>query len=309
MPVLCFGQSYSDYISEGVKKGENGDYNGSLNEFNKAIELEPDSSLGYYYRGISKENSSDFKGAIADFKKFIKFEPNFSDVYINLGSSYQELKEYDNAFNSYSKSIELNPQNPKGYYYRGMLSFNGPTESINDFSKFIELEPYLMTGYQKRAFAFEGVKDYRSALIDHNRAILVEPTNSDGYYQRGMYLMLLWANDSLTEDEILSFSNLNRKEILLAASADFTVALQFQNNPYYTYKIYMKRGLTMELLNSLDNALADYDMAIDLDSENPEAYLKIAVINKYRGVDFCDYYLKSIDLGGEIDSNMERECK
>ncbi len=45
------------------------DYQGSIADFTKAIELDPDGVLAYLDRGVSKENLGDLVGACEDWKK------------------------------------------------------------------------------------------------------------------------------------------------------------------------------------------------------------------------------------------------
>jgi Flp pilus assembly protein TadD len=44
-----------------LAKLNRGDFNGSINEFNKAIAINPDNPVAYYNRGVAKINFKDFK--------------------------------------------------------------------------------------------------------------------------------------------------------------------------------------------------------------------------------------------------------
>lgn len=43
-PLICFGQTPLDFFNSGIVKDSLHDYKGSIAEFTKAIELEPDNT-------------------------------------------------------------------------------------------------------------------------------------------------------------------------------------------------------------------------------------------------------------------------
>ena len=62
--TLAYAITAKDYYNSGVQKGESGDWNGAIGDFNKAIELAPNDTEVYYNRGIAKGALGNYKGAI-----------------------------------------------------------------------------------------------------------------------------------------------------------------------------------------------------------------------------------------------------
>ena len=52
--TLAYAKTAEDYFYSGVKKGESADYKGAIQDFNKVIELNPNSAAVYYGRGLVK---------------------------------------------------------------------------------------------------------------------------------------------------------------------------------------------------------------------------------------------------------------
>lgn len=75
------------YHSKGLGKFELGDDKGALQDFNKAIELDPKYAEAYYARGLEKEKLGNNSEALKDFNKADK-----------LGDSkaYEEIKKIQN---------------------------------------------------------------------------------------------------------------------------------------------------------------------------------------------------------------------
>ena len=54
IPVLALAQTAEDYYDRGIAKNELGDHKGAIQDYNKAIELNPNYALAYYKRGNAK---------------------------------------------------------------------------------------------------------------------------------------------------------------------------------------------------------------------------------------------------------------
>jgi len=63
-----------DYIDSGFTKYKAKRYREAIQDYNKAINIEPNNSLIYYYRGYAKEFSNKYDDAIADFNKALELE-------------------------------------------------------------------------------------------------------------------------------------------------------------------------------------------------------------------------------------------
>jgi len=72
----ALGDGALDDYHSGLAKGKNGDSDGAIADFNKAIELKPDFAEAYIGRGIMKRAKGDLDGALADFNKAIQFKPD-----------------------------------------------------------------------------------------------------------------------------------------------------------------------------------------------------------------------------------------
>jgi tetratricopeptide (TPR) repeat protein len=86
----------------------------ALEEVNKAIELDPKSSLNYLSRGIGNYYLPAALGggvdaAIQDFQKAIALEAKSSDAHLWLGIALRRLNRNEEARQAFEKAAELNP--------------------------------------------------------------------------------------------------------------------------------------------------------------------------------------------------------
>lgn len=151
---------------------------------------DPNKSLStssqYNLRGLKKANSGDFKGAIEDFNKAIEINPN-GQVYYNRAYSKSMIKDFNGAILDYDKTIELKYRLAKAYFERGFCKdqLNNPEGAIEDYTKAIETNNKYADAYNNRAFTKLKQKNYKAAIKDFDKAIRLRPDFAAAYVNRG----------------------------------------------------------------------------------------------------------------------------
>jgi tetratricopeptide (TPR) repeat protein len=106
--TLC-GQMISGAGLAGLKYGKC-----ALTAVNKAIELDPKSSINYLSHGVGNYYLPAALGggydlAIADFRKAIELNGKNADAYLWLGIALRKVNQPEEARKALAKSLELNP--------------------------------------------------------------------------------------------------------------------------------------------------------------------------------------------------------
>lgn len=138
------------------------DYQGALDDFNKAFEIDSLYEGEYFKRGFSKYHLDDNLGAIEGYNRDLKNNPNSTGLYYFI-ARYQ-AKDFANAIEDFKKAIIANPNDGNAYEYRGMCKINlGLVEGCLDIIKakklgctFAEGDFKLNCGYESD----EGNDDY-----------------------------------------------------------------------------------------------------------------------------------------------------
>ena len=86
----------------------------AFNAVNKAIELDPKSSMAYLSHGVGNYYLPPALGggmevAIKDFRRAIELNPKNADAWLWLGIALRHEKQPDEARKAIAKSVELNP--------------------------------------------------------------------------------------------------------------------------------------------------------------------------------------------------------
>jgi len=90
--------------------------------FTKAINKDPNQPADVYYaRGYTYQESGAYWQALEDYKKAIELNPDLAGAYQNSGNCYYALKDYEKALDCYGKSEKLQPDDSTVYYARGFV--------------------------------------------------------------------------------------------------------------------------------------------------------------------------------------------
>src|SRR5882672_6459236 len=72
-----------------------------------------------YYRGDGYRSTGEYDRAIQDFDRSIQLNPNSASTFINRGLAYKKKEQYDRALQDYDKAINLDPRAEIAYDNRG----------------------------------------------------------------------------------------------------------------------------------------------------------------------------------------------
>src|SRR5947208_2821454 len=139
--------SDGDLVNRGIEKAKNGDLDGAMTDFNRAIDLNPKDDAPYYNRAQARRMKNDTAGAIADYTRAIELGSTNPAAYNNRGNARAENKDRDGAIADYTRAIELKPDYARAYYNRAVAKkdkgdANGAAE---DFKRARQLDPKLVS--------------------------------------------------------------------------------------------------------------------------------------------------------------------
>ncbi len=169
--------------------------------FSDVIEKYPETGIAYNNRGNVRRDQNDFQGALEDYNKAI--ELNYSDAYNNRGILRNKMNDYKNAVEDFNRALRGTSDREKAYYNRGIAKLNLEDFSgaVEDFSKAIEINPQYSDAYNNRGFVkYEKLSDFAGAVNDFDVAISLTPADPDIYYNRANAKMLAGNHESAIMD-------------------------------------------------------------------------------------------------------------
>jgi hypothetical protein len=115
-----------DHLTQASSYIRQGNYDLAIEEYSKAIALDPQDAFAYYNRGyIYRQHKRDYDRAIDDFDQAIALDPesaNFNaNVYFNRGKAYASKGNIDQAIADIERAIELSPSAGSAQVYESAL--------------------------------------------------------------------------------------------------------------------------------------------------------------------------------------------
>jgi len=101
-----------------------GQMDAGIDEYNKALEINPNLAMAYRFRGFAYARKRLYDKAITDYTKALEINPRLTSAYYNRGLAYQINGQYEKAISDFNKAIELNPRLAEAYYNLAIVCFN-----------------------------------------------------------------------------------------------------------------------------------------------------------------------------------------
>lgn len=149
---MIFSQNKAEaekLVNEGVAYHDKGDYDGALNKYNKALELDKENLLALAEKAFTLNALKEYDQSIAVCKEAIEKHPNensLKNVYVTYGNALDELKKTDEAFAIYDEGLKIFPD-----YYQ--LHFN-------------------------KGITYSSIRKYDEAILSFQQAILTNPKHA-----------------------------------------------------------------------------------------------------------------------------------
>jgi tetratricopeptide (TPR) repeat protein len=97
--------------------------------------LDPGDAEAYNSRGNAYNDKGDYNRAILDFNKAIDMSPNSAIFYYNRAEAFRKKDDFGNAITDYSTYLRMMPEDGDGYFYRGYCysKIGNNTQALSDF--------------------------------------------------------------------------------------------------------------------------------------------------------------------------------
>jgi tetratricopeptide (TPR) repeat protein len=177
-----------------------GDRDGALSDANRALQVDPKSTVGYLLRARIRLDRNQIAQAFPDIERALAIDPKRAEAYYWRAQANRKAGELAKALKDADKALELDAKDWEGFLLRGLIKAeNGrPRDGLADVDRALQLKPDDGDAHGARALLLMGIEDYDTALKHANRAI--ELKDEQGLEIRGLIFLRLGEVDQAITD-------------------------------------------------------------------------------------------------------------
>jgi tetratricopeptide (TPR) repeat protein len=149
--------------------------------------------------GVALSRAGNYDQSVESFNKAIAINPKCQDCFYNIGFAYAQKKEYDKAEENYKKALEAKPDYAEAYnglanIYNAQRKFDQAAEASAKASQLSAAAPGALQGGNADSLYNEGVILWNGGKIADAKAkftaaIAANPNHGESHFQLAMALV------------------------------------------------------------------------------------------------------------------------
>ena len=280
-------------------------------------------SSQYTEAALKLQSEGKYDEAIEQYVKAIELNPTDPKLHYNVGTAFQAKEDYEHAEKAYKKSLELDLNNEKAKNALEVLTRQVNDKKVQELSlRAIELQnagnyqqaisTYLAAIsiklndgalYYNLGTAYQANGDLNNAQIQYQKAIDIDKNNQT--YLNSLKLLKIELANPLIQSAI----NKQTMNDLPGAIADYTKALEYAPDDAQTY---FNLATAYQANNQVDQAIQSYNKADQLDLKGQaDAFYFLGTIyeerkNNKTAIENYLKYLQNAPIGTYVQDTKTR---
>ncbi|WP_405956054.1 tetratricopeptide repeat protein [Streptomyces phaeochromogenes] len=245
-PGLDTGGRAMAHTMRGRELRYGGEYGRALEEYARALELDPELAWAHYGRGFTHRLMNDLPAALAAFDRADELAPDTGWIISERAETYRLSARFEEAIADFDRAVALDPTNDEVLTGRAVCrqALGRYDEALADFNRALSIDGEYVWALVRRARLHRTREEPDEAFADFDRAVALAPDEAWVASERGdAYRRARRYEEAVTE--------LGRA---LSLEPDYASALA-------------SRGQALHELARYEEALADLDRAVELEPD------------------------------------------
>jgi tetratricopeptide (TPR) repeat protein len=200
--AIAIRPSYKEaFYGLGMVYGYQNEYGVAENYLSHAVALDDNFLTGWKWRGVVRAEQGKWAGALDDYSKAIALNPIDPSLYLRRGSAYENLHQYDQAAADYR--FASHPDTAEARLAQAGLSIKTGElkRAAEHIARALTMEPKSEEAFALRAKWHEQQGNTPAAIADIGRAITLATYRPERFYtQRGELWLKTGQNEKAAAD-------------------------------------------------------------------------------------------------------------
>jgi tetratricopeptide (TPR) repeat protein len=265
-----------------------GDSEGELADYTKAIELDPTYGEAYFVRGQLLMFRKQYQFALHDFNQAIALKVRkIYCAYYFRGIVYARMEQWQASLADFATCIQMSADSPEPYLHRAeiLLGLEQPQAALAEYAALLAHDSNHVRALFERADVLMSLEQYKAALSDYDRLISLAPSEPEPYFLRGVAYHRLGEHQAAMQNlqmtlrlkpyffpALMSIGAIYMEFGMLSeAIAAYTTAIEANGTNAY---VYHNRGTAYRLAGQLKAAEKDFAKVAKL---NPQEFRPVSL--------------------------------
>jgi tetratricopeptide (TPR) repeat protein len=269
-----------NWLEHGKKLSDVGRYEEAIGSYDRALEIDGNSSYAWFGRGCSLAELGKHEEAISSYDRALEIDPNYFYSWYNRGNSLALSGKCEEAISSYDCALKIDANCSDAWYLRGisLAELGKHEEAISSYNSVLEIDPNYFYAWYNRGNLLAELGKYEESISSYDRALKIDSSNVNSWYNRGI--------------------SLEKLEKFEEAISSYDRALEIDANNVYAWH---NRGNLLAELGKYEESISSYDRVLKIDSSNVNSWynrgISLAKLERYEGA------ISSYDRALKIDPN------
>ena len=176
-------QDSQNFLKQAEELFNQGDYQGAIQYYDKALELDPKNAWAWGGKGAALANLGSNKEAINCFDKALEIDPKNALAWGGKGVALANLGRHEEAIKCYDKALEIKEIEPKvaalAWNSKGwsLANLGRYEEVIKCYDKALEIDPKNAWAWFNKGNALSELDRYQEAITCYEKTLEIDPTS------------------------------------------------------------------------------------------------------------------------------------
>lgn len=165
------------HLQAGIAKLQNQANDDAVQEFKKALILDPRSTDAYYYLALAEQKNGHLDDAVEGYRAALKINPEFYGAIFNMAVIYSLQRKYDLAMERYYEALNIFPDDPELHYNMGLCFdlMGKANKAVPEYQKACQLDPRMVDPHLQLAALYERQGAVQEATSEYRKVLTIAP--------------------------------------------------------------------------------------------------------------------------------------
>lgn len=211
------------YFRLGLSYNNIGEFDKSINSYNKYLDINPFSENVWFNLGIVLNSAEKYKESIEAYDYAISLDATHYDALFNKANALANHEKYNEAIEVYNTYLRAFKNNPTAKYYIGecYIQLKDFEKALEHFDSILIDNKNFAEAFYGKAMVYEEMNKPDEAIKNYKKALVIDEDNTDAWFSIGnLYIKLKkFSNAVEAFDKALSINKFDIEAWLLNAEA------------------------------------------------------------------------------------------